>query len=432
VKTRLGLLIAVMLIASGVAVATSGSASAPYSCTVTSTIGRCGPYDYPLVQGTRGGTSGGQPYVDQNEWGPISGEKQTLRANSPGDWMVTSTTPRNPSGSVTTFPNTGAPFDEQALSSFPELIGSFSETMPHTSGTSAWATYDNWFDDWKYEVMIQHDFVGNGPCDYKAVATFGGSNGVPAKLWGLCTYGSELIWKLAAPGSAVGTDRTVNESSGSVDIKAMINWLVAHKYMTANPTITNISYGWEISSTNGVAQNFVVKSYSLLTHGTAPPPPPSSSPPPARRGSLLIGTRRKTSAVDTNRVGEAEAFSYVAVRSGRSFRIGFYVDARNRATHARVGIYTDSGRNSPRRLLKQVAFRPKVGWNVVRFTGVSISARHKYWLAVLGRGGRIAFRDQGSGRKSEMCGRSGLMYLPARWTNGTAWNSGGASFYVSA
>ena len=154
------------------------SPSAGYSCVTSRFDGRCGPFKYPLVTG-----ASSRPYVDQNVWAPISGQTQTLSANSPGDWKVVSRVAAG-NTAVTTFPNTGAPFNEAPLASFSTIVGSFAETMPHTAGTSAWAMYDIWLDDWKYEVMIQHDFVGNGPCDYDAVHTFGGSNGVPSRLWG--------------------------------------------------------------------------------------------------------------------------------------------------------------------------------------------------------------------------------------------------------
>jgi hypothetical protein len=513
-------LLSTALLAVGCYTAGTASAGAPYSCTQTGTIGRCGPYNYPAVQGTQGGTSGGEPYVDQNEWGQISGETQTLYANSPGDWMVTNKTPANSSGSVTTYPNTGAPFNEQPLSKFPVMIGSFSESMPHTAGTSAWATYDNWFDDWNYEVMIQNDFVGNGPCDYHAVVTFGGSNGVPAQLWGLCTYGSELIWKLAAPGSTAGSNGTVNESSGSVDIKAMIMWLVNNGYMTANPTVTNISYGWEISSTNNTPQNFIVSSYSLTTSSTSAQQAPAVTTGSAASvtgsgatlngtvnaqgasttyrfdygttnqygsttaaasagtgtssvnesaaltglaagttyhyrieatnsggttygtdamfttsstttGTPLVGDSKLEATVDGSARGRAEAFSYVAAGSGTSTTARFYVDRTNAATGGVLGIYADSGWNSPGRRLAQAGFSPVPGWNTVTLSGAQLVAGRQYWLAVVGTGGQIAFRCQGSGSKDEESRQSGLTTLPSSWSDGTAWNSGHASFYIT-
>jgi len=237
----------------------ASSGTSIYSCVTSDYRGRCGPYDYRLITGA---TQWGTPSVDQNVWSPIQGQTQTLYANSPGDWKVASKVPAG-NTSVTTYPNAGAGYNEQPLSDFSSVTSTFDETMPHTDGTSAWAMYDLWFNNWGFEVMIQHDFVGNGPCDYDAVATFGGSNGVPQRLWGLCSWGNVFAWKLAAPGSTAGGTQTMNMSSGTIDIKAMVEWLVSHGYMAADPTITNLSYGWEICSTNGVEQTFAVSSYSL-------------------------------------------------------------------------------------------------------------------------------------------------------------------------
>jgi len=199
-------------------------------------------------------------------WAAVPGQTQALSANSPGDWKVVSSTPAGHGGSVTTFPDTGAPFGEAKLSGFSSITSSFAETMPHNTATSAWAAFDLWFNNWNDEVMIQHDFTGRYPCTYAAVAQFGGSNGVPVQTWGLCTFGSERIWTLAPDGSKAGDSATRAESSGSVDIKAMVEWLEnpsAPDHIQANSTITNLSYGWEIASTGGQPETFQVSSYSL-------------------------------------------------------------------------------------------------------------------------------------------------------------------------
>jgi hypothetical protein len=201
-------------------------------------------------------------------WGAVPGETQTLSANSPGDWQIVSNTPAGHGGSVTTFPDIGAPFNEAPLSSYSSVTSSFTEAMPHNAGTSAWAAYDLWFNNWADEVMIQHDFSQQFPCTFAAVAQFGGSNGVPVQTWGMCDFGSERVWQLTAPGTQVGgqNDYSVMESSGSVDIKAMIAYLedpAAPDHMPANSTITNLSYGWEICSTSSVSETFTVSAYSL-------------------------------------------------------------------------------------------------------------------------------------------------------------------------
>ena len=238
-------------------------------CVKSDPKGGCVPSRYPGVTGTLS-----DAYVAQNEWGAVAGETQTLSANSPGDWKVVNSTPAGHGGSVTTFPDTGAAFNEAPLSGYSSITSSFAETMPHNSATSAWAAYDLWFNNWAAEIMIQHDFTSQGPCTYAAVAQFGGSNGVPVQTWGLCTFGSERVWQLVAPGTKTG-DRgaTINESSGSVDIKAMVSYLenrAAPDAIPANSTITNLSYGWEIASTGGKPETFQISRYTLTASRPAP------------------------------------------------------------------------------------------------------------------------------------------------------------------
>jgi hypothetical protein len=146
---------------------------------------------------------------------------------------------------------------------------------------------------------------------------------------------------------------------------------------------------------------------------------------------VLVGDSSVESALDRNPAGRAEAFPYTAAASGTSATAGFYVDPSSRATGGQLGIYTDSGGNSPGQLLAQAAFTPAPGWNKVTLSGANIVAGRKYWLAVLGTGGQLAFRDQGSGSKSEESRQSGLKSLPSSWSDGTAWNSGQASYYIS-
>jgi hypothetical protein len=217
------------------------------TCTSSALKGSCGPYTYPQIQG-----STDDPTVGQNVWSAIPGWHQTLSATGPGNWHVTANMPAG-NTAVVSYPNTGAPYGEQSLSKFSQIRSSFSENMNATAGTSAWATYDLWFNNWDVEVMIQHDFAGNGPCDFVATQSFGGSGGVPVQTWGLCKFGDELIWKLKGG----------NEQTGSVDILSMITWLENHGYMASKSTITDLSYGFEICSTGGKDENFQVNSFSI-------------------------------------------------------------------------------------------------------------------------------------------------------------------------
>ena len=185
-------------------------------------------------------------------WNPISGWSQTLHATNPGDWYVTANMPKG-NTAVVSFPNVGQTYPETPLTNFSSVYSSFSEKMNATSGTSAWAAYDIWLNKWGNEVMIQHDFAGNGACPTKATATFGGSGGVPVQSWQLCQYGSELIWKLNGG----------SEQSGSVDVLAMLQWLESHGYLPSSSTLTDISYGWEICSTGGQPETFTNSGFTL-------------------------------------------------------------------------------------------------------------------------------------------------------------------------
>jgi hypothetical protein len=201
--------------------------------------------------------------VSPNVWGPISGETATLYANGPANWYTTFNVPAG-NTSVTAFPNVGELYNEQPLSDYTSLTSSFSENENVNPGTDGWAAYDNWFNNYGNEVMIQHDFAngGNGPCgDTTGVydVPFGGSNGVPVQDWQLCQFGSEIIWQLSAP----GTHNLMNEQSGSVDLLAMTQWLETHGYLPANSTITGLSYGWEICSTGGVPENFQLNNFTI-------------------------------------------------------------------------------------------------------------------------------------------------------------------------
>jgi len=260
-KTAALVLVAVLAVGCGSAATARHKLQKPSlhaGCSVSSAKGSCGPFNhYAPITGTTSATN-----IGNNVWSPISGWRQTLDAVSPGDWVVTANMPAGNTG-VVSYPSLGANYgqtsgDAEPLSGFSSLYSSFSENMNASSATSAWAAYDIWLgpssgSSTSDEVMIQHDFANNGACTAKATATFGGLDGVPVQKWNLCRFGSELVWKLTGG----------NEHSGTVDILAMLNWLVDHGYMAKDTGLFSIGYGWEICSTGGQNENFQVNSFSI-------------------------------------------------------------------------------------------------------------------------------------------------------------------------
>jgi hypothetical protein len=216
------------------------------ACVTSVAKANCGPFAYSGIQRVSQ-----NPTVGNDVWAPITGWRQTLYANDPGNWHVTATMPAG-NTAVVSYPSSGSNYGNQRLSSFHSMYSSFTENMNATSKTSAWAAYDIWLNNYANEVMIQHDFANNGACGAEATATFGGSGGVPVQRWYLCQFGSELIWKLYG-----------DEKSGSVDVLSMLTWLVQHRYLPQTSTLTLIGYGWEICSTGGEPETFNVSRYTI-------------------------------------------------------------------------------------------------------------------------------------------------------------------------
>jgi hypothetical protein len=240
---------------------TSSASPSPIStgttavCVTSAAKGNCGPYRYPDITDSNVQIV----TVGQDVWNPIPGWSQTLNATDPGNWHATANMPAG-NTAVVSFPNTGQSIAwvngaPPPLSSYASIYSSFSENMNATSETDAEAAYDIWLNNWANEVMIQNDFSALRPrCGTIAsTAKFGGSGGVPVQSWNLCQFGSELIWQLAGR----------NEHSGSVNILAMLSWLVRHGYLPQKSGLTGISYGFEICSTGGQPEKFTVSRFSI-------------------------------------------------------------------------------------------------------------------------------------------------------------------------
>ncbi len=233
----------------------------PYSCT-TSSNGSCvfpqDTTDFPGIDLGSGRPASKGIEVDQNMWNTGCSGSQTLSANSAEDYQVVANYPTSSTGAICSYPNAW-PHDAQgAIDSYTQTTSSFDESFPHNAQTQAHAMYDLWFDKWAYEVMVQYDFSNDAPCEgsWPQIVTgvsFGGSDGVPQQQWHLCqgNGGKSLVWKLGASDA-----QEQSESSGSVDLLSMLQYLENHGYLPAGSTWTAVSMGWEIASTGGQSETF--------------------------------------------------------------------------------------------------------------------------------------------------------------------------------
>jgi hypothetical protein len=252
------------------------------ACVTSSLQGVCGPYIYPGITNSNGYNT----YVSNQIWAPNPGTTSTLTAYDPGDWNVAvSAGPAGYSGvqgspliqqqmdnwcaAQNTWDNftpygCGNGLSDTPVSVLTQLASTYAETMPHNPQTIAQAAWDVWVNNdagYAGENMIWVDNVnrGSGGADQKcglagqvACPVIGG------QAWTLYNYGGgENIWSLGAPGTFA------QQSSGTVDILALLRWEQANGFMAVGATLGLVNFGWEICSTGGVPEQFSVTGYSL-------------------------------------------------------------------------------------------------------------------------------------------------------------------------
>jgi hypothetical protein len=135
---------------------------------------------------------------------------------------------------------------------------------------------------------------------------------------------------------------------------------------------------------------------------------------------ILLGHQAIEPTVDSNLAGTVEGFAFRARRAGTAASISVYLDARDRATTLFAGLYS-SRYGHPQRLLTSGLLRsPRPGaWNSVAVGSARLRSKTTYWLAVLGKGGAIYFRDRnGRACADQRSSRLKLSALPLRWPAG--------------
>jgi hypothetical protein len=200
-----------------------------------------------------GGWSTNGYYVHNNMWNASNySVKETLSACAYNNWYVTATMNNNSGdGAVKTYPNVHKDYNEPPISSFSSITSSFSETSPHVGIYNA--AYDIWLNgvasNGSTEVMIWNDNYHQVPAgSVQATVTFGGRS---YTVWRTGTY------------IAFVADSTF--TSGTIDLLAMIRWIISKGWLASNSTIGQIDYGFELVSTNGAPATFAVHDFSITS-----------------------------------------------------------------------------------------------------------------------------------------------------------------------
>ncbi len=148
---------------------------------------------------------------------------------------------------------------------------------------------------------------------------------------------------------------------------------------------------------------------------------------------MLLGDASVESNRDYLPPGEAEAFPTTAALAATVNAIHVYVDTHNGARAISVGLYAN-GASGPGRLLAaaQISMPPAGKWSSAALAPVAIAAGTRYWIAILGLGGTLRYRDRASGPcAAQTSAQGGLRSLPSSWSPGVNYATCPLSVYLS-
>jgi hypothetical protein len=198
------------------------------------------------------------PYYVSNDMWNASGSSmsQTLKACSAGNWYVTATV-NDPTGDVMTYPNSRYQLDNAPkISSLNEVTSTFADSGPNAGG------YEDAYDIWlngvadsgsnNDELMIWTQNHGQTPIG--SPVTTATIDGCSYTAWrGNRENGGAYMAFVAKSGFA----------SGTMNLMAFFQWVIAQGWVPADPTLNQVDYGVEISSTDNAPATFSFSDFSV-------------------------------------------------------------------------------------------------------------------------------------------------------------------------
>jgi hypothetical protein len=199
-------------------------------------------------------------------WGTGAGS-QSIWANSYSQWGVWANHPNT--GGIKSYPNSEKVVNKK-LSTIGTLKSSFNTTMP---SNGAWeSTYDIWCNSKAYEIMLWMNYTGTatGGGNVQPISYNYNSNGAVPYFTNQSIGGH--TWNVFRGNNKTNEVfsfvRTNKTNSGTVDIKAICNWIKSKNWF-GDVTVGEVQFGFEITSsygTNGGGLNFTCNSYSVTAN----------------------------------------------------------------------------------------------------------------------------------------------------------------------
>jgi len=148
---------------------------------------------------------------------------------------------------------------------------------------------------------------------------------------------------------------------------------------------------------------------------------------------IVLGTQNVQASLDTDNSQEAEAFPVTANSTAQINSLSLFLDGSSTAATVWVGLYSNYS-GHPNTLLSQAAVtQPLSGkWNSVNIPSVQVKMGRRYWVALLGLNGQIAFRDNTGNCYSETSQQTSSTSLPSTWRTGSRWSTCVVSMFGSA
>ncbi|MGN6870634.1 MAG: hypothetical protein ACTHMY_19760 [Solirubrobacteraceae bacterium] len=181
--------------------------------------------------------------------------------------------------------------------------------------------------------------------------------------------------------------------------------------MCAACLLMTVSVSWAAGLRHGPAQ---VQHISAHKQGAAQLASAQVAKPALSR-FILLGNPAVGSTRSATHSGAARAFAFRARRSGTAYSISLYLARASTARTVSAGLYRDNGGKPGSQIVHALIVRPRAGvWNTTSLSTVGLTAGRMYWVAILGRGGRVVL----AAANRSACGNSAsrrarLSRLPA-------------------
>ena len=210
---------------------------------------------YFITSSPNGGVSDGGYYVHNNLWdvGAYAGTSGTTEVCSYRSWnhIAVANNVRG-DGAVKTYPNVHRDYGDRPLSNYPVLASSFAMASPGVG------IYDVAYDIWlngvpgRNEIMVWTDNLRQVPAGSR-VATGLAFSGHTWDLW--ATSGNGYLAFVPVGGARI--------TSGTVNLREMLDYLLAQGRIPSNSTLGQICFGVEVVDTGGAPAEWHLTSFSI-------------------------------------------------------------------------------------------------------------------------------------------------------------------------